>query len=330
MKPNKILMSVDDCEAICLYLNSGFSLQQAISLIRNRKNQKCMDEILKRLEDGQSIRTVMVHTCPNKYRKILPALLKLLPFSNALQLSVTLTYEQTNFKRQTWSEGVYPLFLFVGTWCGVAIFTYVCFPILLSLMAGFAVKSTSLLLIQTICKVLCLLVFGFMVFFIGCAILLLYKKTKLNAYKTICKLFKGNLIQQYHSNLFARFYVQCMKSGCKTKEILKLLQHISSYPICQLLSQSIQSQLVDGIPFHQAITYIPIDPQLIRVLQIAMTSPSMEVILDGYLITSVEKMKKQVRKITKGFQLVSYSSIAFIVVVVYQVLILPLTLMAQL
>lgn len=323
-------MSEEDCEAICLYLHSGFTFQHAITFIQTKRNKRCVHQLLKKLEDGESVDQIMIDLCPKKYRKLLPALLNLLPFSKALQLSVTLLHDQESFKRQTLSEVVYPLFLFIGTWCGVAIFTYFCFPILLSLMSGFAMKNTGLLIIHQLMKLLCIVVLCFVLFLLCCSACLMCKSTKLWAYLTLCKLVKGNLIQQYHSNLFARFYVQCMKSGCKTKETLKLLHHIQAYPFCQYFSQSIETQLTAGIAFHQAITHIPIEPRLIQVLQIAMTSSTLESYLEGYLVMSHEKMKKHIRRITKGFQLVSYSSIAFIVIVVYQVLILPLSLMAEL
>lgn len=329
-KPNKILMKAEDCESICILLKSGFTFQNAILLIKNSRNQYCVDYIIEHLQKGKSIEEFFLTICPKRYSRTLGSFLAFLPFADSLQLAVSLEKSQAKFKKDTIKELIYPLALFIGTWCGVVVFTFFCFPVLLSLMRGFSMTSMSLMIVEIIMKIICILIFVIICITMCLICLFVYKKTMIKAYLILNKCLKKNLLKQYQSNLFAIFYVQCSHCGCKTKETLALLSKIKDYPILQFISESIQKGLNSGDAFDDALTQITIDETLTRFMRLAMLSSSMEELLVGYIETNQEQMKKRIKRITKVFQVMSYCSIGIIIIVVYQVLILPLTLMSKL
>lgn len=323
-------MKSEDCESICILLKSGFTFQNAILLIKNKHNQNCIDYIVEHLQEGKSIEEFFLTICPLKYSKTLGSLLVFLPFSDSLQLAVSLEKSQTKFKKETIKELIYPLVLFIGTWCGMAVFTFMCFPVLLSLMKGFSMTSVSLIVVETVMKILCIFILVITCITLVLTCLFIYKKTAIQAYLILNKCLRKNLLKQYQSNLFAIFYVQCSRCGCKTKETLALLSRIKEYPILRFISESIQTGLSSGDAFDDALTQITIDETLTRFMRLAMLSSSMDELLEGYITTNQEQMKKRIKRLTKGFQVVSYCSIGIIIIVVYQVLILPLTLMSKL
>lgn len=322
-------MNDQDIEGLCVLVNSNFSFQDALRLLRDNKNEKCFNGLLQHLEKGEKIEQFLELYFPKKYCIYLKPFSLLLPFVRSLSLTRGCIYDEKEYRVNTLKELLYPLLLFVGTWLGLSVFTFLCFPTLISLFHNFSMDSNFLLVIQIVFKGICICLFILII--CSCILVLLWrnKHCQLIFYDFICKVSKHNFIKLYQSSLFARFYKQCIVSGISTKESLQLLQTIEMHPILNLICKTVENDLIKGIQIEKALQNNYLDRTLIQYMKVAIYSSTMDEMLNGYIKINEAKMKRSIKRFAKGCQLVSYGCIGFIIIIVYQILILPLTLMAQ-
>ncbi|MEG0625919.1 type II secretion system F family protein [Anaerorhabdus sp.] len=329
-KQPKTWMNKQDIEGICVLVQSGFSFQDALRLLKDNKNKTCFDQLLSQLEKGEEIENFIQIYFSKEYCMYLKPFCMFLPFTQSLTLTMKCIKEEKNYRTNILKELLYPSLLFIGTWMGLTVFTFLCFPTLITMFTNFKMDPTTLLSIRFI--FICICIFITIVLLSMSVIILLWcnKMCRCILYEMYCKLNKNNMIKTYQSNLFARFYRQCSMSGIKTKETMKLLSNIEIHPILNLMSTTIQKSLTRGEKMEEALENIYLDRTLVQYMKVAIYSSSMDEMLEGYIRINETKMKRKIKRFAKGCQLISYGCIGFIIVIVYQILILPLTLMAQL
>lgn len=323
-------MSKEDCEGICILMESGFSFQDAIRLLKDSRNEKVISKIQECLSEGNEIEMFVTQYFSKTYLKYLEPFCKFLPFSRSLQLTVKCLSEEKNTRSNLLKELLYPILLFIGTWIGLFIFTFFCFPTLISLFRNFSMSITNLVVIKSCFMIVCITISIInlltLVLLIGCR----QNYIRLYLYSKICRLFKNNLLKTYQSNLFARFYRQCSLAGIKTKQTMKLLQSIEIHPVLVLISKQVEKSLNEGETMEDSLKNNLLDRTLIQYMKLAIYSSTMDEMLEGYIKVNEERMHRTIKRFSKGCQLISYGCIGFIIIVVYQILILPLTLMAEL
>ena len=62
-------MRKEDCEAIAKLLDSGFSIKDALVVLKEKENEKAFDEIMNRLNDGESFFICTVQKAMLSYLK---------------------------------------------------------------------------------------------------------------------------------------------------------------------------------------------------------------------------------------------------------------------
>ena len=110
---------------------------------------------------------------------------------------------------------------------------------------------------------------------------------------------------------------------------MEILKGMTYKPLVAFIASEIDRSLMDGDRIESAMDSIYIDPSLKRFFKIALYSSDMENMLQGYLEMCSYRLLKQSRIFTKAVQAVSYCSIGLILIVVYQALMLPMTMLSQ-
>ncbi|NLH92563.1 MAG: hypothetical protein GX481_08975, partial [Atopobium sp.] len=98
---------------------------------------------------------------------------------------------------------------------------------------------------------------------------------------------------------------------------------------CHFLAEEIEKSLLAGDKFETAVDSPYLDPVLARFMKIAVYASDMEQMMSGYLELCRDRIRRQCRRLTRTIQLVSYAAIGVILILVYQLLMLPLTVMSQ-
>ena len=328
-KSNKTLLSKYDCQALQQLMQAGFSLGQTLHLMVNKQNLSTIKLIQTRLENGQKIEDFFGEYCPKEYRSYFHGFIQYLPFLECITLCNNILTDESKQKKELKKGLAYPCLLFFGVWIGVVFFSELCLPALVSLMAGFHITSTSFEVIRLVIRI------GAGILSIFClttSILIIYfnnTKRKVQGYKLFQKYIPQSIICQYTSAEFVRFFLQCLKVNVSTKQSLSIIQAIPKKEIIVFLSKQIEESLLEGERMDKAMENKYLDVNLARFFKIAYYSGNMENMLESYLIMAKKRIQRQCQVFTKTVQIVSYCSIGLVLILVYQILMLPLSILSQ-
>ena len=308
-------------------MNSGLTLQETLSLLETPANRKTFDAVRNRLEQGIQPSDFFPSICPYVYRSYLSGFLKCLPFAEALRLCMEIVAGEEAQKKEYVRGLFYPCMMFLCTITGVTLFNEFCFPPLLSLLESFHVSSQEYTVLRIVIRIAGILIASGII--AGSFVVLWCRResNQIGAYLFFAKHFPSSVFVQFESADFIRYFLQCIRMHVPTRESVQILKTVPHRPIITFLAGVMEKSLQYGEPFHEAVEMPWLDPSLIRFMNIACFSFEMETMLESYLEMSKERSRKQCRRITRLVQILSYSAIGLIVILIYQIMLLPMKLL---
>lgn len=324
-KRHKTVINEIDYEGILQLTQSGFTLQETLTLLENEKNKDCFREILSKLEDGIPINNFFATYIPKKYRLYFRNLIIITSFKDAIALSYNIVHENEQTRKVQYKSMIYPILLFISTLFGLLAFNELCFPPLLTLLESFQFDSHSYhylhIIIRIIVGIIVLLLLIFMIIFHY------YKSHLIKLYKRFRRI---PFVSQFVSIDFIQFFLECTKLGISTRDTLSILKKIDNKPLVVYLASTIETQLLAGENFIQAFKNSELDEMLNRFITIAYYSTNMDEMLITYLSFTKERILKTIKKLTYFIQIFSYSLIGVMLIFIYQILLLPMDLLTKL
>lgn len=310
-------------------MQSGFSLQACLLILENKRNQVSIQLIQEQLQQGQSIETFFDQVLPIALRTHFLSFLRFLPFCEALQLALKLNEYDHNTSRKLIRSLAGPMLMLVGCLAGIQLFSLLCFPVLLALMQDFELDLTMLQLARMFLLAGITLVFG--VIFMMLATLLYFAgpKRQVLGYVLLCRLHMGAVLRHFLSTQFAYYFHQCTAMGNSTQATLTMLQGLKRKPLLVFLAYHVEQALLKGLTMDDAMSHLYLDPSLGRFMQIAIHSSSLKEMLVSYIEQSEAKGNLICKRWTRRITVFAYGSIGVLVILIYQILLLPLSIMGQ-
>ena len=128
---------------------------------------------------------------------------------------------------------------------------------------------------------------------------------------------------------FVCMYQALDKSYTSTQEILETLACMD-FSVVGKVSNEILACLKNGKSLEESFLEIEVfDSDFKKMLVYALTSNQMHVFFDLYMKKCSLNLEKSVKKISTGIQLFSYISIGILVLIVYQIMMMPLNMLNQ-
>lgn len=316
-----------DCEGIAKLMRNGFTLQETLALLETPGNRSAFQHIASMLEQGELPDRFFPDLCPRVYRSYLSGFLSCLPFGDAMQLCIEIVTGEEAQKKEYVQGLFYPCMMLLCTISGVTLFNEFCFPPLLSLMESFHTTSADYRLLRIILRMIGIATF---VLLLSGGILLVWssrERHRIGVYVFFAKHLPSSIYVQYESADFIRYFLQCIRMRVPTRESLRILQAVPHRPIIRFLAGVLERCLIIGEPFSSALDMPWLDPTLIRFMKIAFYSSEMESMLEGYLTMSKERSQRQCKRITRVVRILSYAAIGTIIILIYQIMLLPMKLL---
>ena len=316
-----------DCEGIAKLMRNGFTLQETLALLETPGNRRVFQHIAYMLEQGELPDRFFPDLCPRVYQSYLSGFLSCLPFGDAMQLCIEIVAGEEAQKKEYVQGLFYPCMMLLCTIAGVTLFNEFCFPPLLSLMESFHTTSADYRLLRIILRMIGIATF---VLLLSGGILLVWssrERHRIGVYVFFAKHLPSSIYVQYESADFIRYFLQCIRMRVPTRESLRILQAVPHRPIIRFLAGVLERCLIIGEPFSSALDMPWLDPTLIRFMKIAFYSSEMESMLEGYLAMSKERSQRQCKRITRVVQILSYAAIGTIIILIYQIMLLPMKLL---
>ena len=323
-------LQIEDCIALKQLLESGFSIKDAIHILYDKQNQKVFDSILNRLNNGESLNKFFHDYCPKKYRALFESFIQCMPFLESLSTCIEIIQAEDKNRKEMMNGMFYPSMLLIGVIVGVYLFNELILPNMIGLLAGFQMQSNQYVLLQNIIRYGIRIVLIIVLFTIFMFVFLIQKTQIVNTYQIISRYFPNGIFVQTISSQFARFFLECQKRNISTKDALDILIHVHEQPCVSYIASILNQHLLKGETMMQALNKTHIEKTLLRFFRIAIISSNCEEMLEGYLQMVQLKKKIAIKRFSRYIQLFSYSLIGVVMIFVYQILMVPMTMLQNL
>lgn len=320
-------LSKQSCKAIVQLMENGFSLMESMKIIEEKDNKEVLDSIFLRLQKGEDIKTFFHLYCPKEYCDYFACFILYMPFLDAFTTTIRIEEQEEKNRKQILTGMLYPSILLIGVIVGIYMFNIWIMPNMITLMKSFQSDVTFYttmhdvlhvvsILFLLICTVCCIIVF-----------VCLQKQHVVSTYCFIAKYFPNAIVIQHVSEQFARFFLECQKRNDSTKLTLSILKQLQSKPCVVFIAKQMDLYLNAGERLELAIEKANVEKTLLRFFRIALYASDCVGMLEGYLKMVEIRKQRAIRTYTRYVQCFSYSCIGVVLVFVYQILMIPMTML---
>lgn len=307
-----VLVYRDEIEQFAMLMNQGLPLDTLIHLTFKKD-----EEIITYLKEGMCLQEIFTRNQKKLYFKYLRILSGKLNLSDALDCVNKIEKSSNTFFKTLLKKISYPFFLLIFAFFMILFFSdYVLFQMKDYISNGMVFVFIHLLKWG----------FGFtilsIIFYLFLYYVLFYKYNS----KMKCPF---QLMKKMISLQFVCMYQALDKSYTSTQEILETLACMD-FSVVGKVSNEILACLKNGKSLEESFLEIEVfDSDFKKMLVYALTSNQMHVFFDLYMKKCSLNLEKSVKKISTGIQLFSYISIGILVLIVYQIMMMPLNMLNQ-
>lgn len=317
-------ISIEDLTYICKLLKTNISMHQALVLLKSNKNKSIFDDIANSLNKGKLIEEIIVKYLPKGIKGYMIPLLKTMPFSSSLELSLQFYEKHQNNQNKVLGQIAYPCILLFITVTVLYLFDLYGMDTIFGLISSFNADLKLYQSIRVVFRIFINVFYYGILFGILLLIVFIQPKRICLLYIFVSKYFPNSLIHTYFSEEFVSLLLICLQKGYKTKEALQVLMAMKSKPIVSFLAFHMDESLMEGETLKEAAKKKYYDLSLSRFIKIANYTNDFTNMLESYIDLSRERIRKSMKKYTTTIQLSTYSFIGLIVVFIYQVLFVPM------
>ena len=305
-------------------MENGFSFTDTLQILKTKRNERRITHVLEKLEQGQTFKEAFSLLLPHCYRRYFNNFIRYLPVLESMRISVELATHEENMKQKMMKDMVYPVVMLFVMFIGMYLFNGFVFPQMMTLMTSFEINVSSYYFLRSLIQLLSWLVT--ILFVVGMLLWVVFQEPnrKCWLYRVLVKYVPDSLMVQKASAEFARYFLECVRVRISTKQTIKILLDMKEKPLVRLIAQELNDALSKGESFEVTLHTPFVEHALQQFFQIALHGSNCEKMLEGYLVMNQQRHIKQVRIFTRSVQLSCYGAIGLILLVVYQILMLPM------
>lgn len=305
-------------------MENGFSFTDTLQILKTKRNERRITHVLEKLEQGQTFKEAFSLLLPHCYRRYFNNFIRYLPVLESMRISVELASHEEKMKQKMMKDMVYPVVMLFVMFIGMYLFNGFVFPQMMTLMTSFEINVSSYYFLRSLIQLLSWLVT--ILFVVGMLLWVVFQEPnrKCGLYRVLVKYVPDSLMVQKASAEFARYFLECVRVRISTKQTIKILLDMKEKPLVRLIAQELNDALSKGESFEVTLHTPFVEHALQQFFQIAIHGSNCEKMLEGYLVMNQQRHIKQVRIFTRSVQLSCYGAIGLILLVVYQILMLPM------
>ncbi len=305
-------------------MENGFSFTDTLQILKTKRNEYRIKHVLEKLEQGQTFKEAFSMLLPKGYRRYFNNFIRYLPVLESMRISVELATHEEKMKQKLMKDMVYPVVMLFVMFIGMYLFNGFVFPQMMTLMTSFEINVTSYYFLRSFIQLLSWLVTILLV--VGLLLWVVFQEPnrKCWLYRVLVKYVPDSLMVQKASAEFARYFLECVRVRISTIQTMKILLDIKEKPLVRLIAKELNDSLSKGESFEETLHTPFVEHALQQFFQIALHGSNCEKMLEGYLVMNQQRHIKQVRIFTRSVQLSCYGTIGLILLVIYQILMLPM------
>ncbi len=294
-------------------LDKGYPLSSSL-LIIDPKYQEIVDA----LEAGQSFDECFLQANSGEFYEHCRFFLELSSLSKAIQNAVLLVESKRKLREQWLKETSYPLFILLFAIVVMFVFTSAIFPQLGMVFAdyeGFQSVSILVTALKSLTIILLIGAFLFPLLFIGVI-----------HHQTLGKeCFRIPIVKEFVSFQLTNDMLALIGCGCSTKEMFSYMVRMRRNGLKKHAIDELSDMLIVGEDLETAIAKANcISDKMKYFFKCGVHTQNVEACLADYLQLQRDRWSHQLKAACIALQVFAYSFIGIIVVLIYQVMLIPL------
>ena len=274
------------------------------------------EKIIDALNKGQNLMDILAKHSSNM--EILTVLSRRLNLKQSMECIENMDQSKKLFEKEVLKKGIYPAMIFCFSYAILLFFSHWILPQMTQFLmdSSFHVGLWILKALYTVLFFVCILF-----------LILLVSYFNQKEWKIFAKFYELPMFVKIKTYQFAFLFEQFMRQGISSEECLHLIAEIKSV---QSEASKILKDLEAGISMEASIKTLKLDPSFIFFFQAGMKTQDLAGMLHIYCENCIFQIQKSLSRISECMQCISYSCVGILVIVVYQVLLLPLNMLYEL
>lgn len=323
-------ISNEDVEALSALMEGGFAFVDALKVLETKKNKEYFDRMKRQLENGEELRTFIKDYVPSAYQRYLSDFLSFLTVNDSLLLAKAMVEKERSDRQQLFKGLLYPFCLLAGISFGMVLFNKTVLPGMMSMLSSFGTADESVIVLSGFVELFSWVLFVSVIVSSILLLIFLSDARIVSTYRLLAKHFSGTLLVQYASRQFAIFFLQCKARNMSTRQSIALMKNLSSRPLVSFIAGELDRVFLQGETFEHALDSVYIEPSLARFFKISLYGENTEEMLEAYLVMCDERTKRQIKRLTQIMQCITYGAAGIVIVVVYRILMMPMSMLKNL
>ncbi|PWM55557.1 type II secretion system F family protein [Dielma fastidiosa] len=294
-------------------LEKGYPLAHSLLIVDEN-----LQPIVDQLEQGISFYDCVLAKGKGAFYQHCRFFLELSTLPKAIMNAASLVEKQQAIKRLWLKETSYPLFILCFALITLFVFTTAIFP-QLTLTFSEAENLNQLRLMITFMKGV---TYGLLMLLIIVPLLCIICYLKPDYRSLLCRF---PLFLELISYVIASDMLSLIHCGCSTKEMFTYLHHLRKQGLSADASNALFNALQAGESFEDTVTSsMYLSARFKYFFKCGLHTQQLSSCLDDYLLFQQQRWIRQIKLVCIGIQCFSYGFIALIVVLIYQIMLLPL------
>ena len=316
--------SLEDILYLSRLLNTSLPLNECLALIETKRNEALIRKMKQRLSAGDPIEEAVKDHLPRRLESYVLALLRSLPLSNALSLSLAFLEDREKEREGLLRAIAYPCLLLFLTVTALYLFDLYGIDSIFSLIRSFEGNTEFYDDLRLIFRIAVRLLYLLAVIAATAALIGSRPKNIVLLYIFLSRHFPNSLLNISCSAEFMSLFLICIDSGFHTKESLDLLKNMKMRPIISFLAFHLDEKLLEGEMLKDAVRQNYYDSALIRFIKIANYTGDFADVIRSYVQLSSQRVSARLKKYTLTLQLFTYVLIGVIIIFIYRILFMPM------
>lgn len=301
---------------LLLLLQSNYPLIDSLLLIN--KSYSCYRE---QMEAGASFLVLIKQHANNDFMKHLAFFLTLLPLEKALSKSIEICDFSHQFKQKLMKQASYPCLIFILAFILLLFFLYFIFPLVMETFTSDQNLFNLLFNLKVFSHILMVLL---LIVFINVILVMIFKAYRYFMMQFLSKIFK--IIPMYCSYYYAYYLQIFMNLQIPTIMMFDYLKQHKDYWLNHLATK-FDFKLKQGASYLELIqNECLFDNELKQMMNLIIHTSKNELI-KTYFIQSDYHFQNFFKKLAIYIQLFTYSFVGIIVLVVFQIFMIPLSML---
>ena len=322
-KKKTSLFSLYEWKSLICLLEQKRSFSECLGLLKNERNSETIYSIQSKLENGYSISEVLT-VSNDEFTNNLAFLLRALPFVNALKICIRMKEFEQEVKEKLQGILLYPCLVTVFSLVVLLCFTNFIVPNILEMFSDMDIQTA---VFSFGIKVLNYSIYFFIftiVFFFSYYLIFVKNKGIAKLWKFASLLHINNILNQYISYMFSQYLTVLMDNGLPFTQAMKLLANYESKELISATATELDARFLKGLSLDMAIQIEQMDDYFCLLCQIGYEVGNVKESFTEYGTRTELRLRELLKKISVWIQIISYTGIGIVVIVVYQIMLLPL------